>query len=136
MSVTALITGKLIADPERRTGASGKDFVLAKVGTTTEEGDLLVSVIAFGSVAEQLAAMGKGDTVALNGRAKVTTWTGKDGGAKAGLSLTVDALLTSYHLRRRRAAMNQGPEDDGPGRGNGAPEGGLTPARARWTVGA
>ena len=65
----------------------------------------MVSVIAFGTVSEQLAALGKGETVALTGRAKVTTWTGKDGGSKAGLSLTAEALLTTYHLRRKRAAM-------------------------------
>ncbi len=107
MTITALVSGKLIADPESRTGGSGKPFTLAKVGTTTDDGDALVSVIAFGSVAAQLAGLGKGDTVSLTGRGKVSTWTGKDGAMKAGLSLTADALLTAYHLRRKRSAMNQ-----------------------------
>lgn len=31
MSITALVTGKLIADPDRRTGSGGKPFTLAKL---------------------------------------------------------------------------------------------------------
>lgn len=58
MNVTALITGKLIADPERRTGSSGKPFTLAKIVAHDGDGDALVSVMAFGTAAEQLAAMG------------------------------------------------------------------------------
>lgn len=105
MSISALITGKLIADPERRTGNNGKPFTLAKVVAATDDGESLVSVIAFGSVAEQLAELGKGDTVALTGRAKVNTWTDREGNPKAGLSVTADALLTAYHLRRKRQAV-------------------------------
>jgi single-stranded DNA-binding protein len=105
MSISALITGKLIADPERRNGSSGKPFALARLAAATEDGDALVSVIAFGSVCEQLAELGKGDAVALTGRAKVTMWTDRGGNAKAGLSVTADALLTAYHLRRKRQAM-------------------------------
>lgn len=33
MSITSLITGRLIADPERRTGASGKAFTTACLAT-------------------------------------------------------------------------------------------------------
>jgi single-stranded DNA-binding protein len=106
MSITALVTGKLIADPERRSSTtSGKGFTLAKVSANTEDGDSLVSVIAFGSVGEQLSELGKGDAVALTGRAKVNTWAGREGEARAGLSLTADAMLTAYHVRRKRQAM-------------------------------
>ena len=114
MSITALVTGKLIADPDRRTGPSGKPFTLARVAAATEDGDALCSVIAFGPAGEQLAAMAKGDTVALTGRAKVTTWQGRDGEHKAGLNITADALLTAYHVRRKRQAMAPA-GDDGAG---------------------
>ena len=108
MSITILASGRLVADPERRTGASGKPFTLAKIAATTDDGDALVSVIAFGSVAVQLAEMGKGDTLALTGRGKVSTWTDREGAHKAGLSVAADALLTVYHLRRKRAAVAAG----------------------------
>ncbi len=105
MAITALILGKLIADPEVRTGQSGKPFTLARMAASTEDGDALVSVIAFGTTGQQLAVLGKGESVALTGRAKVTTWAAQDGSARAGLSLTADALLTVHHVRRKRRAM-------------------------------
>ena len=104
MSLVVLITGRLIAEPEQRTGAN-KAFTLAKVSAATDDGDVLTSVIAFGVAAEQLGALSKGDTVALNGRAKLSTWTARDGAFKAGLSVTAESVLTVYHLRRKRQAM-------------------------------
>ncbi|OGB00437.1 MAG: hypothetical protein A3E25_05470 [Burkholderiales bacterium RIFCSPHIGHO2_12_FULL_69_20] len=105
MSITALVTGKLIANPERRAGTGGKPFVLAKVIAHDGEADSLVSVIAFGSAAEQIGALTKGDALAINGRAKVSTWTGKDGAPRAGLSITADIVMTAYQLKRKRQAV-------------------------------
>lgn len=103
--ITALVSGRLLADPEKRTGASGKPFALARLAAHDGEADAVVSVIAFGGVADQLAALGKGDAVSMTGRASVRTWTDRSGALKAGLSVTADALLTAHHVRQRRAAM-------------------------------
>ncbi|MDP9124024.1 MAG: single-stranded DNA-binding protein [Pseudomonadota bacterium] len=105
MSITALVTGKLIAAPEQRTGASGKPYVRATLAAHDGDADSLVSVMAFGSAAEQLAALAKGDTVAINGRAKVSTWTGRDGSPKSGLNVTADVVLTAYQLKQKRKAL-------------------------------
>lgn len=105
MSVTALVTGKLIADPERRSGAGGKLFVLAKMIAHDGDADSLVSLIAFGSAAEQIAALTKGDALAVNGRAKVKTWPDREGHVKAGLSVTADLVMTPYQLKRKRQAQ-------------------------------
>ncbi len=116
MSIVALVTGRLIADPETRTseGTRGKPYTLAKVAAATDEGSALVSVVAFGSVAEQLAALSKGDTVALSGRAKPTAWQGREGeGPRAGVSMVADHLLTAYHLRRKRQAVSRPAGDAG-----------------------
>ena len=114
MSIAALITGRLVANPEQRTGQKGKPYTLARVAAATEDGDALVSVIAFGTAGEQLAALVKGETVAFTGRAKVSTWQGRDGEHKAGLSVTADALLTVYHTcgRRRQAVAPAADEGD------------------------
>lgn len=112
MSITALIAGKLIADPDRRMGQSGKPFVLAKVSAHDGDADALVSVVAFGPIAEQLGALGKGDAVAVTGRARVTTWEGKDGTSKAGLNLVADAVLTPYQVTRKRQAHVDAPRDE------------------------
>ena len=122
MTISVLVTGRLIADPERRTGQSGKPFTLARIVAQTDDGEAVVSLIAFGTTSEQLAAMGKGDTVSVTGRAKVNTWTGKDGASRAGLSVIADALLTPYHLRRKRAAAAVG-GDRQPERGDDLGEG-------------
>lgn len=103
--LTALVTGRLIADPERRTGASGKAFVKARLAAGTDDDSTLVGIVAFGSVADQLAALAKGATVAVAGRAKPTAWTGRDGELRCGMDVIADELLTAHHVRRRRAAM-------------------------------
>lgn len=105
MSITALVTGKLIAKPEQRTGASGKAFTTFRLVAGTDDESVFASGIAFGSLAEQVAALAKGDTLAIVGRTKPKTWTGKDGAMKVGLDMVVDQVLTAYHLRQRRSAM-------------------------------
>lgn len=104
MSITALVTGKLHAAPERRTGGSGKQYTRAALIAHDGEADSFVSVIAFGHVAEQLAALDKGETVSVSGRAQVKTWE-KNGEMRAGLSVVADCLLTQHHVRRKRQAM-------------------------------
>lgn len=106
MSLSVLITGRLTSDPEARTAANGKAYTRARVAVPLEDGDCLASVIAFGSVAEQLAALAKGDTVSIAGRAKPSAWRAKESDQlRAGLDVTADQLLTTYHLRQRRKAM-------------------------------
>ena len=118
MSITALVSGKLLSDPERRTAANGKGFTTARLSTSIGgDESILCSVIAFAEVAEQLAALGKGDKLALTGRCTPKAWTAKDGTPKAGIDVVADALLTVYHLRRKRAAMEpQGAEEAAGGR--------------------
>jgi single-stranded DNA-binding protein len=104
VTITSLIVGRLIADPERRAGAnSGKAFTTARMSAGTDDESVFCSVIAFGTAGEQLAALSKGDTLAIAGRTKPKAWV-KDGEPKAGLDVVADQVLTVYHLRRKRAA--------------------------------
>ena len=48
---------------------------------------VIVSVIAFGNKAERLLQFMKGDAIAVSGRAKLTSWNGRDGTEKHGISL-------------------------------------------------
>ena len=117
MSLTALITGRLIADPERRTGGSGKAFTTARLAAGTEDESVLCSVIAFGSAADALAALAKGDSLAVTGRTKPKAWIDREGQPRAGLDVVAEQVLTAYHVRRKRQAM-RGPVDEAP---EGAP---------------
>ena len=110
MSITALIAGKLIADPDVRTGASGKPFTTARLAAGTDDDSVLCSVIAFGTAGQQLAVLGKGDSLAITGRTKPKAWTDREGQPRAGLDVVADQVLTAYHVRRKRQAM--APADD------------------------
>jgi hypothetical protein len=61
--------------------------------------------IAFnaGAVAGPLALQ-RGNFVAIAGRAKLTEWTGQDGAAKHGLSVTADRVLSPYAAGKARKA--------------------------------
>ena len=105
MSITALVAGKLIAAPEKRVGRSGKPFTLARMAAHDGEANAVVSLIAFGTAGGQLAALAKGDALAVNGQAKVNTWQAQDGTTHASLSVTADTVLTTYALKKKRDAL-------------------------------
>ena len=101
--IAILCAGKLVSDPKPRVGPSGKPFTTVNVRcpVSGEDDDVLVSGIAFGSVAEALARLKAGDTVALQGAAKLNHWV-KDGEPRTGLSMVADAVLSPYQLLQRR----------------------------------
>ena len=103
MSLYILATGSLIADPQRRTGASGKDFATATLRVATDDDAILVSLIAFGEQAESLLAHRVGTTIAVSGRAKLTSWTGKDGAEHHGLSIVAEQIASASAARRADA---------------------------------
>ena len=116
--IDALIQGKLHAKAQQRTGKAGRPFVTAKVTTTAKDGNAqFVNVIAFAPDAcNALLALGAGDAVALAGELASSIYTGKDGAPRVGLDLTAHAVLTAYHVtRKRRAVQPQGqPQDSAP----------------------
>lgn len=107
MSLYTLATGSLISDPVRRSGAKG-DFATATIRTATDDGAILVSVIAFGDQAAQLLAHQQGTAVAVAGRATLRTWTGKDGEAKCGLSVVCEQIASASAARRADAERRRG----------------------------
>jgi len=104
MSWHILASGRLIADPQSRDGAKGS-FVTATLVTTGDE-SILVSIIAFGDEAEQLLELHKGDPVAVAGRAKLTSWVGRDGIGKHGVSV----VATQVAAARPRSKQNPEPD--------------------------
>lgn len=111
--IDALISVRLYAAANERTSANGNPFVTAKVTATAGSGEsLFVNVIAFSQTARTaLLALDAGDSVALSGTLTPKVWTDRHGDAKPALDMTAHAVLTPYHVTRKRKAA----QDDGPG---------------------
>ena len=93
MSLYALATGILVSDPQRRAGAKGP-FTTATIRANGDEA-VLVSIIAFGAEGERLLEFVKGDALAVSGRARLTSWTGRDGAEKHGISLVAEQIAAA-----------------------------------------
>lgn len=109
--LTALIAGKVVgADPETREGKNGKPYTTCRVAAMQEDGErALCSVIAFGSAAEALARLRKGDDLTVAGRASVQGWADKTSGEpKAGLRVVAEHVLSAYQLTGRRKPQPEG----------------------------
>ncbi len=114
--IDALITGRLYGHAEERAGQAGSTFVTCKVRTATDDGDtLFCNVIAFdGEVRQALLALGDGDSVALSGALTPKVWTDKQGNTRPALDLIAHAVLTAYHVSRKRRAVLGKPDSDAP----------------------
>ena len=97
----------LIADPQCRTSAAGKNFAIATVRTPTEDGAILVSLIGFGDMAESPLSHRQGSTIAVSGRAKLTEWVGRDGKQNHGL----EQIASASAARRADADRRRGARD-------------------------
>lgn len=114
--IDGLVSGKLYGTAQNRTGQSGKAFVTAKVRAATGEGEsLFVNVIAFDDKAKAaLLALDDGDSVALAGTLTPKVWTDKHRDAKPALDMVAHAVLTAYHVKRKRQAMTQQADGERP----------------------
>jgi single-stranded DNA-binding protein len=114
--IDALIAGRLYGAPAERMSKTGKAYATAKVRTAAGDGaSLFVNVIAFAAPAvTALLALQDGDSVALSGELTPKVWTDKNGEARPALDLTAHAVLTEYHVARKRKAVRDEPQQAAP----------------------
>jgi single-stranded DNA-binding protein len=107
--IDALIAGRLYGTPTERTSQNGNRFVTAKVRAPMANGEtMFVNVIAFSDAAKTaLLALAEGDSVAISGELKVSTYNDKNGTSRPSLDLTAHAVLTEYHIQRKRKAVGE-----------------------------
>ncbi|HKT98056.1 MAG TPA: single-stranded DNA-binding protein [Paraburkholderia sp.] len=133
--VDGLVSGKLYGAATSRTSQNGKRFVTAKVRAAAGDGEsLFVNVIAFSTTAgEALLALADGDSVALAGTLTPKAWVDRAGEAKPALDLVAHAVLTAYHVKRKRAVVQgegSGSERTGAGAATGNGRASREPALA------
>lgn len=118
MSLAVLASGTLVRDPEARVSAAGKRYATALLRVPSEGEDaVLVSVVAYSNTAlEARLAHERGDSIAVTGRAKLTSWE-KGGEQRHGISVVAEAVLSPYQVGRRKQRT----------RGEAGGDGGATP---------
>ena len=117
MTIIALATGKLTADPERRTGSSGKPYVMAKLLVHDGEAGTFITLFAFSTTVQDiLLALGKGAALSVSGSMKLGIWTPQDGEPHVQASMTVDAVLTAHERVKvdKAVAAARGPRNPVP----------------------
>lgn len=115
--IDALITGKLFKAAEARTSKNGNTFVTATMTVAdADQQRQFVKLICFREpVCDQLLALATGDSLAVSGPLKVSTYTAKDGSTRISYDLTVETCMTMYQLSKKRA-KSQASQDDQPDR--------------------
>lgn len=102
-----LASGALLRDPEQKTAASGRAYTKAmarvqtKQRTEQDPDSLLIFLTAFGSEADALAAMRKGDAIAFSGAATITAGTYQDRQSVT-VAVVVDKLLDAKRPPRHK----------------------------------
>ncbi len=106
--IDALINGKLASKPIKRYGKDNKPFLTVGVFTPIADGDSIrISVIAFdANICAALFALDIGESVCLSGELTPKLWQPKDGGdVKISCDFVAHAVLTTYHVKRKRQVM-------------------------------
>ena len=107
--IDALIAGRIHGTPSSRTSSNGNPFATAKVRVSVRTGEAyFVNVIAFApSAVTALLALSDGDSVALTGELTPKVYVPKEGEPRPSLDLLAHAVLTEYHVQRKRQAVKE-----------------------------
>lgn len=111
--IDALIAGKVIGIPKQGTDKNGKPYTTMAIRAAAGNGEgMICSVIAFrGPVCEALNALQEGDSIAVSGALTPKVYQAKTGGYRPALDMVVHAVLTPYHVSRKRRAVDQTTDD-------------------------
>lgn len=112
--IEALLSGKLAGKPESLHSKSGKPYVRAKLRVPLGADEtVFVRLTAFSeSACAALLALDDGDAAAVAGTLKPGAWVDKDGTPRSSLDVIVGQVLSVYHLKRRRDAVQAAGEAD------------------------
>lgn len=99
-----LVTGVLHDAPALKTSTAGNQFAVAKLKDDSSQPAGWYSIVAFGELADTLAKMVKGDSLAVSGKLTLKTYTGNEGTTRIDASIVADQIAT---MRRKKKAAAQ-----------------------------
>eukprot|EP01034_Spumella_vulgaris_P024072 gene24072-30374_t len=104
--IDALIAGRLRGAVAVRQSTNGNTFATWRIAAAGKDGEsLLCSCISFSQKAiAAMQALDDGDSVAVSGEASISVWADAQKGQCHGLNVQVYAVMTAYHLGRKRKA--------------------------------
>lgn len=99
-----LLSGRLRGAPQLRTATNGAPFSTFRLAAASKTGEsMLCSCVTFSqTVMEAVQNLGDGDSFSVSGEAAISNWQGHDGSTRLGLDVTAHAVLTAYHVGRKR----------------------------------
>lgn len=112
--IDGLINGKIYGTPAKRLSKTGNTFATCKIRipTGSEGGGVFGNVIAFDNQAvKTLLALTDGDSVALSGTVTVSAYLDKTGEPKPSVDITAQNVMTAYHVRHKRLAVQSNEGD-------------------------
>jgi single-stranded DNA-binding protein len=102
MTASALLSGQLFRDPERRVSKAGKPFVAAKLREGAGDSAVWWSVVAFADdVREELSRLRDGDAIAVSGPFTVATYE-RNGEIRLNHSIVAERLISARRAKKRQ----------------------------------
>jgi single-stranded DNA-binding protein len=104
--IDALIAGRLRGAVTVRQSSNGNTFATWRIAAPGKDGEsLLCSCITFSQKAiAAMQALDDGDSVAVSGEASISVWADAQKGQCHGLNVQVYAVMSAYHMGRKRKA--------------------------------
>lgn len=112
--------GRLVADPQSRTTANGKQMAMARLAVAlpchtaqNNEATYWLGVVAFGSQANTLAKHHKGDMISVAGNMQLNQWSGQDGVQKEQPQVIADSIISARTSRPGGRKTTSNPQQSG-----------------------
>jgi hypothetical protein len=101
VTASALVSGRIYRDPERKVSKAGKPFAVAKLREGAGDSAVWWSVAAFSEEAcEELLRLKDGDAAAVSGPFTVTTYERK-GEIRLNHSIIADRVISARRAKKR-----------------------------------
>ncbi len=103
MTASALVSGKLVRDPEQKTSKGGKTFVTATLREGDGEAVTWWNILSFSDTAnEEMLSLRAGDGIAASGSFKAELYA-KNGTQRISFTLFADRIISAKREKRERS---------------------------------